>query len=394
MLKRYYSRRRKRRTKKSEGERKIMKKAVGIMMIMGLLLMLPAQKALAYQTEEEMWIDFKGSTARGFTTDSSAKSCVSSNLLFSANATKTVEELYVNDNSIQLEETGRVEFVDLIALYTDGTYENVAAESLWSVENPNIISAFEGQVIAEQMGTTSITVTYQNMEEVIEVTVEETINVEDKIEQILGNTIMPLMSNSQRNSAATIAAGMVNLTWTPTSSFTTWTGSQFAANNAVTGLPYSQTPNQKDAAGFISSMSSADFYTQISSNNRSMPRYGNDCSGFVSFAYGISRTTTNGFLGGIKNNTYNTVGAAYYTIGTSGGRYVINNYDDVQMETSFLSLAKGDSLVQEGHMFLVAANNTASNTVYVYEQTPNKARYTSYSYSTLADGEFVPFCLK
>lgn len=54
-------------------------------------------------------------------------------------------------------------------------------------------------------------------------------------------------------------------------------------------------------------------------------------------------------------------------------------------------MTKGDALVQYGHTFLVAANSIGSEVVYVYEQTPKTARYTSYTYDTLADGYYVSF---
>ena len=61
------------------------------------------------------------------------------------------------------------------------------------------------------------------------------------------------------------------------------------------------------------------------------------------------------------------------------------------MPSAFQSVQKGDALIQEGHTFLAAANSTSAEVIYVYEQTPGNAIYTSYSYETLANGEFIPF---
>lgn len=61
------------------------------------------------------------------------------------------------------------------------------------------------------------------------------------------------------------------------------------------------------------------------------------------------------------------------------------------MKEGFVHMSKGDALVQYVHTFLVAANAAGYEVVYVYEQTPKKARYTSYTYDTLTDGYYVPF---
>ena len=183
------------------------------------------------------------------------------------------------------------------------------------------------------------------------------------------------------------------MTWTPSQDLTGWKGSKFSAGVKVTGMPYSQTPNQKNKSGFLASMSASDFYSvYIDGENRSMPRYGNDCSGFVSFSWGISRTTTQGFLKGILDGTYSAVGNTGYRIRKdSDNKYRIYSYDDVTMKEGFVQMSKGDALVQYGHTFLVAANSAGYEVVYVYEQTPQKARYTSYTYDTLTDGYYVPF---
>ena len=231
---------------------------------------------------------------------------------------KVAKDILIEEQSIVLEETGRVKFIDILAEYDDGTYENIASEAVWSSSDTEIVSVNSGQIIAGNRGTAIITVTYQELEEKISVTVQETIDVATKINEILAeeNEIMQLsMSSSERSSAASRAKEMVEFEWTPTQDLVGWRGNYlFKAGEKVTGMPYSQTEYQKDKAGFVASLSYSDFCSSYSRFGITMPKYGNDCSAFVSFAWGLSRKTTQGFLQGIYSHTYSTVGGLYYNI--------------------------------------------------------------------------------
>lgn len=239
-------------------------------------------------------------------------------------------------------------------------------------------------------------VSYGGITKTINVTVNNSIDVAERVDSILAlqePVSTYSMQQSERNSAVSIASEMVNMAWCPSSNLSGWKGNTtFYAGTTYTGMPYSQTPNQVDKSGFLNSMSASDFYsTYTNSAGIIMPRYGNDCSGFVSFSWSIPRATTQTFLARIKNNTYSAVGSVNYTISEIGGIYSITNYDDVLMMESLKSASQGDALIKVGHTFLVAANSANGGVMYVYEQTPSKARYTSWTYEDLVAGEYIPF---
>lgn len=339
------------------------------------------------------WERYRGTTAQNFITDAELSNVENDIMPYT---TKSIVDILIEKNDIVLEETGRVCFVDAIGKFADGTYENIANVAEWKCSNAEVVSVYAGQLIAGVEGTATVTVIYEGIEKEITVHVEETIDVEKRIEEILrmdSELSAMSMTNAQRSSAVSIASDMVNMTWTPSQALVGWKGTTtFASGVTVKGIPYSQTPYQKDKAGFINSMSSSDFYTTYYNGNTSMPRYGNDCSGFLSFAWQINRTTTQGFLKGIDNGTYSTVGNVNYRIAQdANGVYRIYDYASTFMYDAFGYLAAGDALIQYGHTFMVAANSPTSEVVYVYEQTPSVARYTSHTYEDLVNGHYIPF---
>lgn len=90
----------------------------------------------------------------------------------------------------------------------------------------------------------------------------------------------------------------------PTKDLVGWKGQYiFKKNTRYSGIPYSQTEYQKDDAGFKDALSKSDFYDSYTRFGNTMPKYGSDCSGFVSFAWGVPRETTASFVQKIKNGT-------------------------------------------------------------------------------------------
>lgn len=49
------------------------------------------------------------------------------------------------------------------------------------------------------------------------------------------------------------------------------------------------------------------------------------------------------------------------------------------------------TVVKQGHTFLIAGNNQPTMNVYVYEQTPPKARYIIWNYEQMAISGYMPF---
>lgn len=371
-----------------------MKRFLIVLVLVGVVIWSSQFQVLAdhIENDEFIWEEYRGGTAQNFVTD--AELCSEGSIL-NVYSMSDVEEIMVEKNIIVLPETGRACFVDAIAKFADGTYANIANCAEWKSSNSEVVSAYEGHLIAGIEGVAVVTISYQGVDREILVQVQETVDVAERIKEVLmeeNENVLLSMTSSQRDSAVSIAKGMVEMSWMPTQDLIGWKGKVFPANVWVTGMPYSQTAYQKDQKGFLESMGYSDFYTTYVSGDRLMPRYGNDCSGFVSFAWEISRNTTQGFLKGISNGSYSTVGATHYKIMQDGnGLYRIYNYDDVLMKEAFGSISRGDALIQYGHMFLVAANSYSAKVVYVYEQTPQRAVYTSYTYDELAKDNFVPF---
>lgn len=371
-----------------------MRKFLIVLVLVGVAIWSSQFQAYAdhVENDEILWEEYRGGTAQNFVTD--AALC-SENGISSVYSMGDIEEILIEKDIIIFPETGRACFIDSIARFSDGTYANIANSADWISSNPEVVSVYEGQLIAGIEGTAVVTISYQGVDREILVQVQETVDVAERIKEVLmeENESVPFsMTSGQRDSAVAIAKGMVEMSWMPTQDLIGWKGKVFPANAWVTGMPYSQTAYQKNQKGFLDSMAYSDFYTVYVSGDRLMPRYGNDCSGFVSFAWEISRNTTQGFLKGISNGTYSAVGAAHYKIMQDGnGQYRIYNYDDVLMKEAFGSISRGDALIQYGHMFLVAANSYSAKVVYVYEQTPQRAIYTSYTYDELAADKFVPF---
>jgi hypothetical protein len=190
-------------------------------------------------------------------------------------------------------------------------------------------------------------------------------------------------SSAERDSILAKASAMYNFTWVPTRNVRGWKGNTtFEAGKSYRGMPYSQTAYQKDNTGFLNALSNdSTFYDDYTRFDIIMPKYGSDCSGYVSFAFGISRQTTASFITGIKNGTYPKVGS-----------YNANSPSYNDLYNAYGSLQYGDAVVKDGHAFLIAHSYGSSGTSYIcYEQTPPSAQYTIWTRSDLANKGYMPF---
>jgi len=137
----------------------------------------------------------------------------------------------------------------------------------------------------------------------------------------------------------------------------------FKAGQTYTGIPYTQSPNQVDDIKFINSMNNSDFYDPYFNSSKSMSKYGNDCSGFVSFVFYTDRHTTWSLVDDPKITKLATL-------------------DDVQ---------PGDAVVtnQPGieHTFIIY--NVIGKTFYCYEQTPKLALATVHSKNDLLNKGYI-----
>lgn len=299
--------------------------------------------------------------------------------------TNKISDLILSNDVITIEKTGESTFIDIIAKYENGTFDNISNIVEWKSENPDIVYADNGRILALDKGTTTVTVSFLEFTKTIEVNVLETCNIQKEILELESIDHRPISPNSYlRNYVTNKAKQMVEVSWKPRRNLKGWRGKYtFKAGTTYRGIPYSQTAFQKDNIGFKNSLRKNDFYNNYTRFSKTMPKYGNDCSGFVSFAWGTSRKTTSNFVNGIKNGTYSKVGS-----------YNANNPSRSHLIKSYRKLRKGDAVVKQGHTFLIASNSTKNSKVYVYEQTPYKALYTTWTYNQMANAKYMPFTLK
>lgn len=276
------------------------------------------------------------------------------------------------NNNITLNLVGMSTYLDFSNMGND--FDEALVEYVSS--DIDVAIAWDGRILAKGVGEAQITIKYNELPlQVINVTVEEKISEElmESINQYsLAQTRALDSESEERLEIKNRAADMVSLIWRPTSNLVGWNGEMtFYANEYYWGIPYSQTPNQVDTDGFTASMSNSNFYTTYVRVNKdgsttSMPMYGNDCSGFVSFAWGIFRTTTATFIG------YPSIGD--YSNLESGDAVVYRNNEK-----------------NEGHIILVGTNwvtppagsDETEPYLVCYEQTPYDAELTFHTYAQL-----------
>lgn len=300
---------------------------------------------------------------------------------------KAIKDIIISSDQVVLDHNGESEFIDVIGELGNGKYINLTNEVEWSSDNPDIAFADAGRILAIAPGEINVTVEYGGYKKVIYVSVLGSLNIADEIDRL--NEVQPEystygFSSSDRTTVIDNAKGMVNLEWTPTKDVRGWKNKKtFKAKTKYTGIPYSQTANQKDKAGFNKALAASDFYDNYTRFDIIMPKYGNDCSGFVSFSWGISRKTTSDFVSGIKDGTYTKVGS-----------YDADNPTKSKLKAAYKSLQKADAVVKSGHTFVIASNDTTNSKVYAYEQTPYLAQYTSWTYDSMAEDGYMPFTKK
>lgn len=310
--------------------------------------------------------------------------------------------LETSASNVVIESNGYSEFVDCYATLDDNTVINVNYDAKWETYNQNIAVAFEGRILAKGKGKTRIKVSYEGFEKYIDVEILKEIDLikEEKAlneifksrksnDDMLGTLSL---TNSERQEIRDKAMAMIAYIWRPAKDLTGWKDLYtFEKDTTCIGIPYSQTPNQVDEAGFKSAQSKSDFYTSITSPNI-MPRYGNDCSGFTSFSWGISRQTTLSFYNGIKKGTYPKVGSYNADTPTSPSASELKN--------SYKLLQTGDAVVYRtsdntgGHVFVIAVNFTTDSKVQCFEQTDPYCDITYWTYDQLANRKYMPFAKK
>lgn len=277
------------------------------------------------------------------------------------------------------------EFVDAKGILADGSIEDISRYAIWESSDAEVAIADQGRILAQSKGDAIITVKYSSYLASFPITVEETIDTVQLMEQLSLSAYS--YGNDERIADLSRAASMINITWTPSKNLTGWRGNTtFSAETTYAGVPYSQTPNQIGTAqAFASALSKADFYTvYTNASGTKMPRYGNDCSGFVSLLWNIGRHTTTSLKNGIVSGTFPKVGS-----------YNVASPTVAELKTAYVSLVPDDVVVVGGsHTFMIAYNDIANQKVQCYEQTPNRAQVTEWTYTKMANAKYLPFSKK
>lgn len=190
------------------------------------------------------------------------------------------------------------------------------------------------------------------------------------------------INNSQvQNVILERARKMCSLTWTPQNNLAGWKA-KYTFKKGVTykGIPYSQTEYQKNDASFSPLVKNKDFYSKYTRFDITMPKYGNDCSGFVSFCWGLGRNTTYTFFEGLRktNKDFKHLWDKILQVGS----YNVNNPSESDLKAAYKQLKPGDALLtyKNGHIMLYWKQD--GDYFVFYEQTPNTSICPDQPYPT------------
>lgn len=175
----------------------------------------------------------------------------------------------------------------------------------------------------------------------------------------------------------------------PTQTFCMWNGvtnnKTFKADNVYYEIPYSQL-TQVDEIVFLNKLSSAtDFYQNGDVGGKSCPRYGVDCSGYVSFAFGIERMTTSSMITALQNNSGKIIKV---------GDYNPKSLKKTEVFAAYAILEASNAMVHNGHARLVLSNDVSSEQIVVYETNNTLPVVSIYTYDDLWKDRYMPFKLK
>ncbi len=313
-----------------------------------------------------------------------------------------VQELVVVPNAISFEYTSEVQFVDVMAKLTNNTYVNVTEWTSASVDGySDLITYDRGRIDSIGVGQEEVIISYGGKSCSLEVVVNH-----DNNPYLAPATNEIELYTYEAGQVLARSRDCLDYTWTPTMDLVRWRNNgTYEANVQVEGMPYTQA-NQAYPVTYVgyaelsfpNAMQYGDFYTPYTNaSGITMPRYGLDCSGFLSYCMGTTRKTTQTFMSGLRNGTYAAVGEydPLDFLGYSNGKlYVLelNSTLKNELKEAYDDMLSGwDGLVNSGHCMLVCGLSRDSERVTVREQTPSGTAERVYTYSQLADDGYLPF---
>lgn len=317
------------------------------------------------------------------------------------NVTVEIVSLEADEESYVLPSNGYRKNISIYGITSEGIKIKLEDGLSYLSENDQIVSIYHNTIRAEKAGSTNIFVKYNDLSLTIPVTINNNIDL-DMLEKSLlekaGCTPevqanyeqVPEYSTSSKRTPQQIldkAAAMKNVVWTPVKDLAGWDGFPFTAGQTYEGIPYSQL-EQVDEIKFLSKLENAsDFYRKnsIKGKTDNCPTYGVDCSGYVSFAFGLDRMNTSTMVEHLENGTGDIVKV---------GDYNPKSLTKTSLYNAYRKLQPGNALVKTGHAVLVLSNDSYSEEIVVYETTNTKPIVSVYSYSILYNERYRPFQLK
>jgi hypothetical protein len=358
-----------------------------------------------------------------------------------------VDKIFTFVDEVTIEESTMVENIDIVGHRINSDYVSVtgAVKGFSSDENVAIWQTGDlgGFIYAIGQGTCTITLDYNGLKCDVVVKVLNTVDVQGMMNQYIAEGLAlygedlayestyvdedsPATSydislgveyRQERDrslpgqSAITVAyraQQILNVPWTPVLDYRLRNGSYAYANAQVTGVPYSQceASRQCNATQFISHYNDYNngvnnsFYTaDPAGNEKYNPRYGLDCSGLVSKAWGIPRETTKTFFEALRDGTvtkFEKVGS--YSI--SPNTAVTTGVDSTTLLSIYPSLQSGQAVVKRyyknsvdvaGHAMLVSANIPSQSKAIFCHAFSNFPCYVTKTYEELKNEYYCPF---
>lgn len=298
---------------------------------------------------------------------------------------ETITSIEINKTQITFSNNGLSEFIEITGTNNDGETVNLTWAASKTTSDQDVAIIIGDRVISRGKGLADIQVTIGDFETTISVEVLSDLDLEAMIE----NKISELsetkgLTPAERESILSKANAMYNVEWSPTQELTSFDNMFTYETDKTYNIPYSQTANQVDEIKFKEMAISDDFYDSykryLSPYKRRvfMPKYGSDCSGFVSYSWGVQRESTATFVSKIKKGNYPKVGV-----------YDPDNLTYSDLMNSYSNMLPGDAVVRYGHVILIAQNH--SDFAYCYEQIGLEIELTYWTHSDLASRGYMPF---
>ena len=307
---------------------------------------------------------------------------------------------------------------DLVQVYADmmdGISIEVGQAVTWKTMNPDIATMGEdGFVCGESKGKTTITGTINETTLTLSIKVldsnvnEETqalMDAMDMRQSLIDSGLGLFATQSERDNIISRASYMYKTAWKPTQNLTGWKGGYtFKAGTIYHGIPYTQSNwTDRDGSivgdlgtqsqsgfyplGFLYALNNpvdTNFYSPVYIDGLPCPRFGNDCSGYVSAAFHIKRHNTSTLAAGI--------GTEFYMIGS----YNKDNPSASDLLSSYQYLQTGDAVVSikvgVKHTYIIGA--ALGDHCSSYEQTTYWTKILSHTYSSMAASGYMPFAKK